>query len=614
MATKKVRIGVLRVHIDSPTNGTEPSDQACREMFVANPAGNAVFQFWEQQSDGYLDLSGSDLLPWATITIPPETVLGVDSRSVVLDKARQATAPLLPPAGLDGYDGFVVLAVPRTRRMFDDAGNVVQGDIDTGSLRGICSILTPTNSHSFMLHEVGHTLGHDDAFGLTQRGTSRYGDPFCIMSALYFGNTNPTTTTTIPAIAGWPTTLNPASGPAASRAIVHFQWPDALDGHVRRLTTPQGGLRVPVDLAAAAGGGNQLIVVDPPGGVPDSGLGRVYVEYRPATGWDVGLTGGAGAAVVVHEVADGEFGIKARYRGHVPVPVGSVSDLSVPGRGLVVQVTDVRPDGVGVTLSSTVDRQVVLTPVDQPAATTVVSETSTRSDCGVLRSGTYLLTGEAVLQATTTGFGMGGDPPAAPPTLAWTVGGTAISDGGGNDVWIDGAGTPVEVVVRLSPDRTTLSVREIDEPVACRTTVTCTATGGGATVSASLDVQPTIVYTGMRLEDIPQYIQCVSRNMIECGKDPRDLDQIIADGIPDPFDGEMLIDRVRLQDALQEIASVDPLRAKGLVANADAALGPLDVARITPAFVDKFGTAAVTTLTTQIQAALQLEIADPLSG
>jgi hypothetical protein len=263
---KRVKVAVLRARHD----GSKPliPDRACIEMILTNANRTSVLNYWENVTDGHLDFVDSSLFPWVDIDIGADDV----SRETQCARAFDATKAL-PGAILDGFDVFVVLSWPGQLTLPNPlAGKAGQPativtDLDGGAGpvvqdKPACALPIMTNNHTFMCHEVGHTLGWHHSYGVLNNGIDwdgkapftqgeLYGDPYDIMSSASFGARwlDPAVTHYSgdpefagPTVADWP---NPAAftmGPAPARAHLHLWDPTALrPGHVLHETVPVGG-------------------------------------------------------------------------------------------------------------------------------------------------------------------------------------------------------------------------------------------------------------------------------------------------------------------------------------------------------------------------------------
>ena len=355
MATKNVKLAILRARHD----GTTPyiSNDACLKMLYHSSAGRAVLDYWSGVTEGYLDFQGSALMPWVDITLPKGDV----SRGTQFNLAYAATDALSPNDDLSAYDGYVVLSLP---------GTAIDGGSSSSNGRRFSALPIASANHTFMCHELGHTLGFGHSYGLLNNGidwdgqapwdvANVYGDPYDIMSSGLFGarwldpdvaHTTSNPTFTGAAVPGWPNAGAFSMGPAPARAHLHLWDPASLQNTVRNVAVPNAGTSYKERLVAAGGsaGGVKLIALHP-ADEDAQGRGRCYVEYRQAVGWDAGLDASGSdlgrQAVVVHALADTpDEGIRCWYRGQLPIPIGGESTLAIAGTRLVVKAAAVAPD------------------------------------------------------------------------------------------------------------------------------------------------------------------------------------------------------------------------------------------------------------------------------
>ena len=200
---KSFKVAILRARHD--TSVPTLSDDACGGVIVANGLGNAVFQYWEQVSEGYYSFEGSRMFPWVDIELDPKTDAG-RNRDTLYRKARAATEH----AGFDlgGYHTFFVLCHPGTITVqtvvipFVVGPSTIQLDLDYGETTygdGLtAAVLRSDNDHTAMCHELGHAMGFEHTYGVFNNGvdwdgkppftgSAEYGDPYDVMSSASFG-------------------------------------------------------------------------------------------------------------------------------------------------------------------------------------------------------------------------------------------------------------------------------------------------------------------------------------------------------------------------------------------------------------------------------------------
>ncbi|MGY3379455.1 hypothetical protein ACVWYS_001412 [Arthrobacter sp. TE12231] len=476
--TKKVRLAILRArHDSSPVF----SDQAAISMMMTG--ANSVFSYWESTSCGYLDFVDSALMPWVKISVGADT--GRQAQADAAIGAVRAKFPAHDP--LAGFDGVIVLTYPGKRREVNpragQAGEPAEVDIgfDGGELitQGFPVAVIPVMTSDFtsMCHEVGHILGFEHTYGLLNNGAdwvptdktivvdTVYGSPFDLMSSASFGTrwlgTGPTysasPTFNLPETKGWPNPAAVSAGPILSRANLHRWMPEALASRVIGRDFPTDGGTVQARLwSHSSKRGPVLLVLHPPS-EPASGVGRVYVEYRPSLGWDQGLDilgpSLSREGVVVHSIADVQgAGPRVWYRGVVP-SVSVDADVMVSNTPLAVEVQSFDPK-----------RQWADVVVRMQGPPQVRIEQQYRSDdfvgvvgdtyeektpCGdSIRKGTFATSTVCQFHLTAMGLGAAGEPVAGPVTATWRVGGVDISGASGTvDVPYDGAQFTLEYTI-----------------------------------------------------------------------------------------------------------------------------------------------------------------------
>ena len=600
---KKVKLAILRARHD-PTS-TKISDQACIQTLMTSQTRRSVLNYWSDNTDGYLDFVDSALFPWVDITITAADT----SRQTQADKAYEATKALNGNQDLDGFDGFIVITLPGQMTVPNPmAGQPNQPQTITLSFDGgagpqllgkpACALPVMTSDHTFMCHEVGHVLGFEHTYGVWNNGIDWdgippwdqgqiYGDPYDIMSSATFGtrNLDPNLSkyTGRPkfaglSVAGWPIQPTITMGPAPARAHVH-QWDSSAlpSGSVHHLQTPNGAKHSVRLYAAGARRGSPRLVVIHPTNEDAQGRGRCYLEYRDTSGWDAGLDVAgndlARQAVVAHTLADAtNDGVRCWYRGRILVPVEIDSDLAVTGTPLTVRVTgdDVQAGYVDIEISTTSARGVDIrvTGNDEVISSTDTHEMGT--PCGdVIVHGTWITQSLYFYRPTTYGFGGEGAPGAAPPVIAWTVGGVPVPGGAGslNVPTPDGIFT-VEYSVDPVTAELSLSSRG-GEKYKVDVIATATEPGGGNATTGTGSFEPLGYYTGFRPGDLATLDHCMSKYLRSVRLRPRDL--LIPPG-PDPY-REQWRDRInqpRLQEIIRLITPAYP--AQSLAMSAVAAM------------------------------------------
>jgi hypothetical protein len=591
---RRVKLGIMRARHDA----TVPyiSDAACIAMFMHNADRRAVFDYWTDLTDGYVDFRGSSLMPWVDVTLNPAAT----DRNTQLKLAYDATAAL-PGAVMSGFDGWIVLTLPGRITM---AGNPVSIDGGTGNApdgKAGSAFPVMSSDHTFFCHEVGHVLGFGHTYGVMNNGIEWdgqppfdegqvYGDPYDIMSSASYGTRglNPVVanrwfsspTFTGPAVAGWPYAAAAQMGCAPARAHVHLWDPAAFRvGTVREVASPTGQGEVTTILTSASrrGPGTHLLIVHSP--YEDAaGRGRLYVEYRERNDWDQGLDLSGAAldrqAVVVHSLADAvSDGVRCWYRGRIVVPQEPDTDLEVAGTYFVVRVRDYShlDEGrveVGVSLAAprSVDVEVrnyetLLAETDQqemgtPCGDTIVSATRT------WQTTTHYV-------PSTRGYGGEGAPNVSSPVVTWTVGGTPVAAGAGSVDFTTAEGSVFTIQYELDPATQVLVlVARGGERYTADVVCTATEADGTGAVSASHGFDPIGWSTGFSAADLAKLDDCMAERFRRLRIRPRDW---FVEPEPDPRVGGLRdrINEARARYISRSVRDISPVIADDVARIAD---------------------------------------------
>ena len=408
-----------------------------------------------------------------------------------------------------------------------------------------------------------------------------YGSPYDIMSAEAFGKrwlggttwrSNPVFAG--PAVPGWPSASEASMGPHLSRAYLHLRWPDAF-GPARVVDRPFPATNGQIDAtvrAPSATDPGTVLVLHPPG-EPASGVGRVYVEYRPFGGWDAGLDilgmdlGRTG--VVVHSVVDagGGDGITVWYRGSVP-EVSFDIDVDLPGVGLVLTAQRMGDGTADVTVRrvATQALRIVKTNASDDIMHERVERTET-TPCGdQVRYGTWITSSFCQFRVTGTGHGGTGAPLVSAPTVSWTVAGVPVSGTSGTvEIPFEGVSFTAEYTIDPVVFELALTSRGGE-----RYTAQVVATVDGTSTWASADFESIGWREGMHPDDSHLLVACLvkivrrqripPRRFVRPDPGPR-FDPKIITGVPlDRF--PLWHDRVTEQ--LSEIAGLSESDAAAL--------------------------------------------------
>ncbi|MGI9821706.1 hypothetical protein [Agromyces sp. Marseille-Q5079] len=598
--TKPTKLAVIRARHESAAPPID--DRPFIDLFMVG--SSSVLRYWQDTTRRHLDFVDSALMPWVLVSLGDD-VSRAKQAELAIDALR-AKFPDHDP--LAGFQGVIVLMYPGRRPVPNPkAGQpgepaTVNQDFDAGATtaRGfpVAVIAAATGNHTFMTHEVGHVLGFDHSYGLLNNGADWdpndatviadpvYGSPFDVMSSASFGSrwlgTGPrwrsTPTRSIPAVSGWPVPgAFGSAGPNLSRAHLHLKMPDALAGSVVERPLPTSG---PVSLrlrsasadVARTGSGRQptLLILHPPG-EPGSGVGRVYVEFRTATGWDAGLDPvGADLSregVVVHTLSDvANEGPRIWYRG--VVPLNSIdTDVTVEASPLTVTIAGVDPNREWVDLrvsSGAATRSVTLASRlrSDDVVGVVGAETTEQTPCGdTVRRGTYATSTLEIFTVQTKGFGGVGQPTAVPPTASWVIGGAPAAGSSGTvDVPFDGSMLSVDYTI----DPVTFELG-LTSPGGVRlgADVVCTVADQAGSASAQLRFDAAGWFEGYNADDLPTVITCWTRRIkdldirVKPGRfekptpvpvfDPREIERLQVE-----FAAGVVLERLQQTERLQE--------------------------------------------------------------
>jgi hypothetical protein len=307
-------------------------------------------------------------------------------------------------------------------------------------------------------------------------------------------------------------------GPHLARANLHRFMPEALANRVveRPFPAPGGAVRVRLGPASTARG-QCLLILHPPN-EPANGVGRVYVEYRTARGWDAGMDilgpSLSREGVVVHSLVDQpNVGLRVWYRGSIPT-VSPDTDVAVATTSLVVSVEDIDPERswVDVSVMEGAARRVELVRGNHSddVVGVVGPLEQTTTPCGdAIRKGTFATSTFSQFRIRTTGFGGGGAPGVPDATVAWTVGGVpATGNSGSVDVPYDGVTFAVQYTIDPGVFELALTSRGGER---FEVPVVVTITGDGTTATASSSFTAQGWFDGVHPGDAATLARCLRR-------------------------------------------------------------------------------------------------------
>jgi hypothetical protein len=303
---------------DQPRGG---QDRAMQEIFLSD-ADHSLARYWQECTFGLVDLqTGGVVTPIQSIGLTHDTYYDPNG-----DLQSHRTRDETIARAIATLPGYLPNPGPKIVFMFDNPSPAGAG----GSTLGSYAVLDFAGSHSYMAHEVGHTLGFEHSYGF---GVV-YGDPYCVTSALTFGGSDPTHPRLRPVDSAVPLTVFPSDmrfwdrfGPMPSAASVYRTLPEfASSSYVRKVNFDE---TVTVRALSEAGAGDvALLVLELDGR-------QWMAELRVATNWDAGLGGtdGPGEALVLHgllPVGGDAAQIRVDYQGRIAVgsiPITSPVDV-----------------------------------------------------------------------------------------------------------------------------------------------------------------------------------------------------------------------------------------------------------------------------------------------
>ncbi|EJL31587.1 hypothetical protein PMI01_02749 [Caulobacter sp. AP07] len=490
-----------------------------------------LLDYWTHNTNGYLDLVGSEMFPVVNITLGAAdrdrdshgAFVNRIGRLALAHKAIDATKAF---AGRDlaEFGGFYIHVFPGTPLVLPDPSSPsgqlsIALDLGSGMIDGrrFCAIPDQMTGHLLMAHELGHVVGFPDSFGILSSGidwnntgaTSHlYGDPYDIMSASTFATLNnpaggvfyagdPTFSGPVPA--DWRPGGTSAMGPALTQASLHKIYPNAIPpGVIRYVSLPLAGPVTARLYASQSRGGAKRLIIVRPQNEDVSGRGRCYIEFRDSIAWDQGLKTSGGnlsrRGVTAHVLADEPgVGVRAFYRGRVLVPVETDSDLRVAFTTLTVRVlrTDLHLGYVDIELSQSANRGVSIEAASRVERVAPIGPQIERfTPCGdTIHYGAWRTRTITSYEGLAFGFGGTGGPLDPPVTFHWTVGGQPLDPAKTRvDIAVGGSVHKVSYALTPSANRLLLTSAPGDH-VEAPVRLTVTDQSDSATAEASFTAQ-----------------------------------------------------------------------------------------------------------------------------
>lgn len=291
------RVVIIRCRWESfPAGWPEPPlipDGTLVEMFSRSSGLWSVAQLWYHATLGAIDFD-----PAVIVDVGDLPGKGFDGR-------RDKDKNVVTPRRLDVFDTAIAQA---QKQGFSLASNdvpvvmIAPPPSDAGGIEGRGCVLDVHGGQTYMAHELGHALNFNHSWGLDPLIRDwEYGDPYCLMSALTFGDRSPDAnglSVGEPVPAGLPAEWTDHMGPlpaaavvwrynidfATCPAVVHLYQSDLRNQPTVTLTS-FGAATSPSNVVLA------VVDVEPwprPLGVPVLPI-EWCVEYRGAHGWDRGI-------------------------------------------------------------------------------------------------------------------------------------------------------------------------------------------------------------------------------------------------------------------------------------------------------------------------------------
>ena len=307
-------------------------DASLAWMLDGNSA-QSIASFWRDTTAALVDISG-EAFGWFIVE-SSDLVAAIQTTD--RNKNAQALCDVAIQNGINvgAFDGVVFMVGGR-------AVGAGKASVRVDDRLIPCAFLDDRGEHSFIAHEVGHTVGMDHPFRLGWVNPfgplfGEYGPPHDIMSALTFGTYPVTRPVPIETSSGINVTAKfwDMGGPGVSMATLWRYLPGfpALQPWMEILPAGSGATKLTLNRPAVDG---LRLAVMP----TRAGDGWWTVEYRPAMDWDVGFTFDSAditnsPGLVVHRLRDiglasdgPDFPLikKVTYEATIPLPSAGDND------------------------------------------------------------------------------------------------------------------------------------------------------------------------------------------------------------------------------------------------------------------------------------------------
>ncbi|MEO7046559.1 MAG: hypothetical protein ABI091_14710, partial [Ferruginibacter sp.] len=304
------------------------------EIFSESPSveqdgGWSLADFWVKSTLGQLRFQGANVIDLGILT---GSVQGSDRGTVKNLAVNQA---IRRGIRLPANDPVIIFIDPPP----SDAGALLNQNY---------AVLDRGAEHTYMAHELGHTLGYQHSLGIkfSTNTVEQYYDPYCIMSARIFAEKAPYSRVP-PAGVALPPNL-PAyfwsisgvcgSGPLAAAAQTFISVPDFSAGpnvfSIPSSSLATGTTQTILLKALSVASFNDIVLIK-----IDTLVGRYFVEYRTAVGWDKGLSNNnPSPGIIIHKAASS---LSCEYLDTIPVPLTGSDNWIEPNNDFRIRLISV---------------------------------------------------------------------------------------------------------------------------------------------------------------------------------------------------------------------------------------------------------------------------------